>query len=117
MTESDLSAAGYRRYSGNGRWSNADHFHQKVIRSPDGRTKLYFIDIGVWDFSRFDRFPEDQDPIRFEAEATLYRGRDRLYRVCIPVGPGDTVAGIEAEFARAYAALGCVPDIHNNDSE
>ena len=43
MTEEDLLAAGYRKYSGS--HSNADRFYQRTIRSPapDGRTRSGLI--------------------------------------------------------------------------
>jgi hypothetical protein len=107
VTHEDLVAAGYRKCAGPGPWTNADCFYQKCIR--DGRAKLYFVNIGMWDHRKYDPAAR----VGWEAKAYLYRGEDRSYRLHVPIEDHDTIGDIEFEFRDFYYRARCVPDIHN----
>lgn len=111
MTDAGLIASGYRRCSGPGPWTNADCFFQRCVRSEDRSAKLYFVNVGMWDFSRFghDRI------VGWEVQAHFYRGSDRSFQLHVPIEESDSVADFEGVLAEFYAAMGCVPDIHNQD--
>jgi len=95
-------------------------FWQKIVRGPDGM-KRYFINVYLWEF------PRTASSEQASVEVALYRDdglthRDQTdlqtdFRVNLQLGNASTLAGMEGFYAELYEKLGCVPDLHNNDSE
>lgn len=112
---SALLEAGYRQHKCDDRIAN-NTFYQKVIRS--GEEKLYFLNVTFWYFDTY--YPTKGLQTKASCEARLYLPEDNSLVGATGVTlelhlemQTATVAEIEAFYATAYKALGCVPDLHN----
>ena len=111
MTEAELTDAGYKRYPGLGPWLSADRCFQKRIVSVAPKRILYFIDFGMWDMTKYSAV----NYIAWAAHVHFYCGEGRTLKLEIPFNPDDTIASIEAIFAKFYNVMDCVPDCYNQD--
>lgn len=111
MTPQELLEAGYTRSEETkakdpvGKYCKA-HFYRWIR---EGGKKLYMISVWEW------RFPgKDVD---FEGEARFYRGEKDHggFTVELYAAEEKSVEQMQDFFADVYRALGCVPDIHNQD--
>lgn len=108
ITEKELIASEYKYYK---------HYHneccqglyQKMVRCPeDHSTKKYFINVYVWDFSKYESGREKT----FHPEATLYWEDGKS----VTLKPHDfrDIREVEMFFEQMYNMFGCCPDTLNN---
>lgn len=111
ITHDDLIAAGFRRYAAS---SNLDKgpLYQKRYENSEGRP-LFFLNLTEYDFS--DRMaPEMADNYRWAASAHLYFGEHEFADVAYCIRSSTSLADVEAFYNRAFHALGCICDPHND---
>lgn len=118
ITAEILLASGYRAHAHHD--VATDYLlYQKTFRS--GRTQLYSITITLWDLSKQFDHADSETSSGQTAEVLFYLGGDdplvgpKGFSMELHLEETATVEQIEAFFAKAYAGLGCVPDLHNND--
>ena len=112
ITIADLEAAGYRSYKSH----KAEGLWSKWIES-EGR-RLFSIHYYLWKYP-----PHANVPDQFSAEVRMYQDPQRgpalthenetSFDLNLMVGDVSTVEGVEAFYRRAYLALNCIPDPHN----
>jgi hypothetical protein len=116
ITSEILEAAGYRFYEDRSKGVYCDGLYQKVIRTEQGE-KAYFINFSIWNFPRMSADIAANNSV--SVDTRLYLSNDPIDSGGIQFNPivhADwTVERVEALLARAYIALDCVPDVHNND--
>lgn len=96
---------------------------QKIVYTPD-RMRAYYINIYLWDFSVFGHTSTPEGARKSaSANVRFYATDDSVsapgetdFDLDLLVGKTTTIPQIESFYAKAYKALGCVPDRHNNDS-
>lgn len=109
----DLITAGFRYYPATMNLGKGP-LYQKRYEGDDGRP-LYFLNV-TENVEFIERYPDLADNYRWSVEAHLYLDADgdKFAVVRYMVRANTTVAEIEGFYQRAYAALGCVPDPHND---
>jgi hypothetical protein len=109
----DLLSAGFRQYPASTNLDKGPLF-QKCYEDPNGRS-LYFINI-TEHIDLIERHPDLADNYRWSAECHLYFDDEGLKGSCVTyfIRSATTVAEIEEFYQRAFVALGCVPDPHND---
>lgn len=112
ITTKVLEQQGFRQYPA----SKGDALYHKWITSQGKR--LFALNLILW------KSPEDE---QFSAEARLYQSTkyhrplthtgepETSFDVDLIVGPETTLDDVEAFFVRAYTALDCIPDPHNQN--
>ena len=93
--------------------------YQKVFRGAAGE-KLYFVNVYLWYFAK--HFPgRGGSEVSVSCEAKLYlpEGNPLVssagFELSMGLDDRATIYAMEAFYAKAFAALDCVPDLHNND--
>jgi len=109
ITEDMLLAAGYKLYRGVGDIKNADAFYQKIVWEGFA-TKLYFIDVYFYDFSRYNH------PNGATFEAILYMPYEVGITLSVSASQFDSITEIENLLAHMYHHNGFVPDPHNQST-
>jgi hypothetical protein len=123
LTPELLVAAGYRSSPSGKHAPECPLLWQRVVRGVGGFNgpKLYFINFYRWDMSQHN----STNPISWEAECTLYSDADndpekqvwaKLTLHGLERHP-NALEYVEGYFQRAYDALDCIPDVHNNDGQ
>ena len=111
LTIQDFLNAGYKQYQ---TIKDCDGLLQKCIYTPDSRVKRYFINLYIYDWSKFREYNKE-NTITFSAEVSLYDMNDRCFQVTFSVSETDTIENIEGFFGMTYERMFCIPDIYNND--
>lgn len=105
ITPEDLEHAGYKRHdhppAGYG-----DVLYQKCVRQDD--TKLYYIDMCVYDFA--GQLPFGGYQIRVEALTQLCFNGDTRFNVKLLPKQGMTIEEIERFFHQQFWVMGCDPE-------
>lgn len=109
ITEDMLLAAGYKFYRGVDEIKNADAFYQKIVWEGFA-TKLYFIDVYFYDYSRYNH------PNGATFEAILYLPNEVGITVSVSASQFDSITEIENLLDHMYHHNGCVPDPHNQST-
>ncbi len=112
-TEQDLIAHGYKKYTATWKGECCQYGYQKVVRDVEERSvKKYFINIYVWDFSRYSRMDQNSE-IRFEPEVDFFYQNG----ISVTIKPHgfDNIGKLEQWLETFYNHNGFVPDLHNND--
>ena len=98
--------AGYNVYPAS--LSNAAYMLQKIVWNTDKSKKLYFIDVFVYDFSKFDQMN------MLEYQFTIYDSKDRRVRIAVDQSDWKSHTDVEKLAKKMYHVLDGVPNIHNN---
>lgn len=109
LTPTDLLAAGYRFHPPQG---VDGPLYQKLFRGP-AHEILYFVNITdntAW-LARMP--PTVADNYRWSVKSHLYLPGDVFAVVEYSIRVTSTIEAVEAFYAHAFTALGCVPDPHN----
>lgn len=117
IAKEDLIAAGYKPFASDKTICDNTGY-QKAFRGADGNN-LYFVEVYIWYFAK--HFPYRGSPeIILSCEACLYlpEGNPLVgssgFTVTLRLGSTSTIPAIEAFYANVFAALDCVPDLHND---
>ena len=78
---------------------------QKSIQDASGHLYLYFINLYHW------MFPDEHEG--WSVEVRLYQPGGTEFDVNLLIG-NETLAEVEAFYAKVYVQLGCCSDVHNN---
>jgi len=116
IIKEDLIAAGYKPFPSSKTVCDNTGY-QKAFRGADGKN-LYFVEVYLWYFAK--HFPDRGGPeISLSCEARLYlpEGNPLVgssgFTVTLHLDSTATIPAIETFYANAFAALDCVPDLHN----
>lgn len=105
ITAEQLVKAGYKAYPSY--CNQATRLYQKTIYSDDGSSKLYFINLYLYNIP-----PKMEDS--WSGEVALYDTNGEDMRLMLIIDESHTVDRVEKFYSEAYKRLGCMPDKHNN---
>ncbi len=99
LTTKDWLDAGYKRYDGNN-LNNADFLLQKRFDDTEG--KKYYIDVWVYDFSRWNpSYPKES----FQPEVQFQRQEDMTLNITFLMNQDSTIADIEEDVEEMWIFL------------
>lgn len=109
LTPTDLLAAGFRFF--HPEHHGARPLYQRIVLGPEGE-HLYHINVEDYEAAlrSTGASAEVAASNRWSTKAHLYLDTDTFAAVAYSIRPTTTAAEIVAFYARAYAAIGCVPD-------
>lgn len=126
ITIEQLQAAGYKVFPHHEDVCDRKGY-QKLVRGHqlglDKPQMLYAINVFFWYFAKHfashQNAKDMKDSVSCEARLYLPEGNTLVgtagFTLQLHLDEHATIEAIEAFYARAFAALDCVPDLHNND--
>jgi len=109
ITRESLLTAGYREHPHNESLCG-NVMYQRRVRAKEGET-LYFVQVYLW------ALPGRAISADVETRMYLPEGNQLVgstgFTLDVHADQAATIEMAEAFLARAYTALGCVPDLHN----